>query len=182
MLSPPQTAMCMWELTRPGIMVLPETSTRVAPGGIWTAAAGPTAWTWPLAMTSVACSMGALPVPSMSRAPVSATVALGACASERWEANPDKTSNVPAETTATRVEMRLISDLLCTFQRHVIQGSRRVTLIPLPPRCVNARRHNRKALLRTITRPLVIRSPSSNAAVSNRATEGYLDGPRRTTG
>src|SRR5258705_2172214 len=70
-----------WELIRPGIIVLPATCTIVAPAGGMTLADGPIAVILPLVMTMVACSIGALPVPSMTRAPVNAmTPGAGTCA------------------------------------------------------------------------------------------------------
>ena len=69
------------------MIVLPETSTRVAPSGIGTSASEPTASIRPLVMSSVACSGGARPVPSITRAPVRTTVG-GACASEDCNGKP----------------------------------------------------------------------------------------------
>ncbi len=75
--------MWAWALIMPGMIVLPDMSTRVAPAGILTAAAVPTASMRPLLMTTVAPSRGGRPVPSITRAPVSAIAApAGACANE----------------------------------------------------------------------------------------------------
>src|SRR5215470_2459792 len=73
----------MWacELMRPGMIVLPATFTIVAPAGGITVADGPMAVIRPLVTTIVACSIGAAPVPSITRAPVNAiTPGAGICA------------------------------------------------------------------------------------------------------
>src|SRR5262245_64156190 len=74
-------SMCACELMRPGIIVLPVTLTTVAPAGGITVADGPMAVIRPLVTTMVACSIGAAPVPSMTRAPVKEiTPGAGICA------------------------------------------------------------------------------------------------------
>src|SRR6185503_12900897 len=74
-------SMCACELIRPGMIVLPAALTTVAPAGGMTLADGPTAVMRPLVTTMVACSSGALPVPSITRAPVKAmTPGAGTCA------------------------------------------------------------------------------------------------------
>ena len=49
----------------------------VAPAGTCTAAGAPTAWIRPLLTSTVACSSGGRPVPSMTRAPTRAVTAPG---------------------------------------------------------------------------------------------------------
>src|SRR6185503_10603830 len=74
-------SMCACELIRPGMIVLPATLTTVAPAGGMTLADGPIAVMRPLVTTMVADSIGALPVPSITRAPVKAmTPGAGTCA------------------------------------------------------------------------------------------------------
>src|SRR4030095_10923809 len=69
---------------RPGMIVLPATFTTVAPAGGVTVVDGPMAVIRPLVTTMVACSIGAAPVPSMTRAPVKAiTPGAGTCACAR---------------------------------------------------------------------------------------------------
>ena len=65
------------------MMVFPAALIWVVPAGTVTEAEGPTAVMRPLVTTIVPCSMGALPVPWIIRAPVNATLPLpGVCASE----------------------------------------------------------------------------------------------------
>src|SRR5262245_50263099 len=90
----------MWacELMRPGMIVLPATLTTVAPAGGITVADGPMGVIRPLVTTIVACSIGAAPVPSMTRAPVNAiTPGAGICAPAREAV---ATSNTVATATA----------------------------------------------------------------------------------
>src|SRR2546422_10630933 len=65
---------------RPGMTVLPASDTRSTPAGTVTRAAGPTAEIRPSRTRMVAFSIGARSVPSMTRAPVNALTAPGACA------------------------------------------------------------------------------------------------------
>src|SRR5437870_4299312 len=74
-------SMCACELMRPGMIVLPDALMTVAPAGTVTVVDGPIAVIFPLVTMMVACSMGALPVPSITRAPVKAkTPGAGTCA------------------------------------------------------------------------------------------------------
>ncbi len=63
-----------------GITVLPARLTRVAPAGTVTLPLGPTWAIRPPVTTMVALSIGALPSPTMTRAPSKAVVPAGACA------------------------------------------------------------------------------------------------------
>src|ERR1700737_4140254 len=92
---------------------LPGRAIRVAPAGTFTAAEAPTATMRPLLTTSVARSRGALPVPSVTRAPVSATVpGAGACANGRLDDNVARTTSMANDTAAGRVGIRIMSNLL----------------------------------------------------------------------
>ena len=87
----------------PGMIVLPDMSIRVAPAGILTAAGVPTAATRPFVITMVAWGSGAAPVPSITRAPVSAMVPpAGACASDGWDGKAAVASNRPSTGPARR--------------------------------------------------------------------------------
>src|SRR6266851_6636491 len=109
---PCSTFRCACESMSPGMMVLPDTSIRVVPAGILTDVTGPTASSNPLRMTTVPFSIAALPVPSITRAPVRATVLPeGACASDGRNENA-ATSNMPAAIATRRVETRIILHLL----------------------------------------------------------------------
>src|SRR5437016_3425274 len=77
-------SMCACELMRPGMIVFPATLITVAPAGGVTVDEGPMAVIRPLVTMTVACSIGALPVPSITRAPVKAmTPGAGICAKAR---------------------------------------------------------------------------------------------------
>ena len=86
---------CPCALTRPGTIVLPAMSTRVAPAGIVTAAR-PTAWMRPSEMTIVALERcGASTVDDAG--PVSASATAGACACEDWNDRAAHTSTCQGE-------------------------------------------------------------------------------------
>src|SRR6185436_17951551 len=101
---------CRWPcaLMMPGMMVLPAMSTRVAPAG--TATLRPTAWMRPSETTIVAPSVGAAPVPSMTRAPVNATTPpAGACACGASYDAAAQMSPAPMRAAAVRIAVRIMS-------------------------------------------------------------------------
>jgi hypothetical protein len=73
----------------------------VAPAGAVTLADGPIAVILPFVTTIVACSMGALPVPSITRAPVNANVpGAGVCA---WPVKTTKDTKIAKHTKPKKV-------------------------------------------------------------------------------
>src|SRR5262249_26778713 len=101
---------------KPGTMVLPARFTVVAPAGSFIVLDGPTAATRPFATTSIACSIGARPVPSISRAPLKTTApTMGGWALDEARVSAARTSDKPKDG-ARRPEIRRISVLHVLFR------------------------------------------------------------------
>ena len=84
-----------------GITVLPARLTRVAPAGTVTLPLGPTCAMRPPVTTMVALSIGALPSPTMTRAPSKAVVPAGAWAPTGC--GPTQTSSAAGRRRRTRI-------------------------------------------------------------------------------